>query len=200
MIKFILPLTALFSSCITSPHKSIDLLDEPNNWSKSNFGSNGEIGFEPNLLKLNMGDPITGITWNKSFPKKNYEITLEAKRTQGNDFFCGLTFPVNENFCSLIVSGWGGMVTGLSNLDGLDASENKTTKILDFENNRWYKIRLRVSETFIQVWLDNKELIKIDHTQHKISIRPEVDPSKPLGLATFYTSAEYRNFHCRRVN
>ena len=200
MIKFILPLTALFSSCITSPHKSIDLLDEPNNWSKSNFGSNGEIGFEPNLLKLNMGDPITGITWNKSFPKKNYEITLEAKRTQGNDFFCGLTFPVNENFCSLIVSGWGGMVTGLSNLDGLDASENKTTKILDFENNRWYKIRLRVSETFIQVWLDNKELIKIDHTQHKISIRPKVDPSKPLGLATFYTSAEYRNFHCRRVN
>ena len=195
MTKFILPLTALLSSCITSPNKSIDLLAQPQNWSESNFGSNGEIHFSPNLLKLDMGDPITGITWNKKFPKQNYEISLEAKRTQGNDFFCGLTFPVNEDFCSLIISGWGGTVTGLSSLNGLDASENKTTTPLDFENNHWYKITLSVTDESIIVSIDHKEIIKIDHTKHKLSIRPEVDPSTPLGIATFYTSAEYRNFH-----
>jgi hypothetical protein len=48
----------------------------------------------------------------------NYEIKLEAKKVTGNDFFCGMTFPVGDSFCSFIVGGWGGPVVGLSSIDG----------------------------------------------------------------------------------
>jgi hypothetical protein len=37
---------------------------------------------------------------------------------QGSDFFAALTFPVNDLFCTLINGGWGGMLVGLSSLDG----------------------------------------------------------------------------------
>lgn len=60
-------------------------------------------------------------------PVMNYELSLEAMRVDGSDFFCGLTFPVGSNFCSFIVGGWGGGVVGLSSLNSEDASQNETT-------------------------------------------------------------------------
>ena len=57
----------------------------------------------------------------------DYEVTLEAMRVDGNDFFCGMTFPAGKDPCTLIVGGWGGTVVGLSSINGMDASENETT-------------------------------------------------------------------------
>ena len=37
----------------------------------------------------------------------DYELRLEAKRVEGGDFFCGLTFPVGKEYCTLILGGWG---------------------------------------------------------------------------------------------
>ena len=200
MIRFT-PALLLMVSCIAPQITSIDLLENKASWSESNYGSNGEINFSKNLLSLDMGDPITGVTWNKRLPASvNYEICLEAKRTQGNDFFCGLTFPVNQSQLSLILSGWGGTVTGISSLDGLDASENHTSQTIYFKDNQWYKIRLQVTDKLIQVWIDQELIIIFNHTKHKLSIRPEVTPSTPLGLATFYTAAQYRNFHFTKMN
>ena len=75
-------------------------------------------------------------------PKTNFEISLDAKRVQGHDFFCGLTFPVGDSFASLIVGGWGGAVCGISSIDGNDASSNDTTTRRKFDNDKWYHIRL----------------------------------------------------------
>ena len=72
----------------------------------------------------------------------------------GIDFFCGLTFPVKEDFCSFIVGGWAGAVVGLSTIDGLDASENETTKLMRFEKDEWYKIKLRVTFEKIETWIN----------------------------------------------
>ena len=57
---------------------------------------------------------MTGITWTNEVPTNNYEISLEAMRVEGSDFFCALTFPVGNDPCSFIVGGWGGGVVGLS--------------------------------------------------------------------------------------
>ena len=92
-----------------------------------------------------MGDGCTGVTWKGEFPSVNYEVSLEAKKIEGNDFFCGMTFPVGKNPCTLIVGGWGGATVGLSSIDGLDASENSTKTLMKFEKNRWYNIRLVVT-------------------------------------------------------
>lgn len=164
-------------------------------WKNSMFGGDGEIAVEDGQLILDMGNDITGVTWKdeKALPKINYEISLEAQRVDGSDFFCGLTFPIKADPCSLILGGWGGTVCGLSSLDFKDASENETTLFRDFKNGQWYKIRLRVLEKRITAWIDGKEIIDADLTGKKIGIRSEVEPSKPLGFCSFRTKAALRN-------
>ena len=103
-------------------------------WRETAFAGHGEVHCQDGVVVLSMGDPFTGINWTNEFPKMNYEVALDAMRVMGSDFFCGLTVPVGTNFCSLIVGGWGGSLVGISSLDGMDASENETTKFKNFES------------------------------------------------------------------
>ena len=79
-------------------------------WKSTDFGGQGEVAVKDGVIILSQGQPLTGITWQKGdkLPKDNYEITLQAMKRKGDDFFCGLTFPVRKSFCSLICGGWGG--------------------------------------------------------------------------------------------
>src|SRR5580765_3782725 len=131
-------------------------------WHETEFAGRGEVECKPGVVVLKMGDPFTGINWTNEFPKVNYEIALDAMRVSGSDFFCGLTVPVGDAFCSLIVGGWGGSVVGISSLDGMDASENETSKFMNLENGRWYRIRLRVTGKKIQAWVDKEKLVDVD--------------------------------------
>lgn len=144
-------------------------------------------------IVINMGDGGSGITWKNDFPKVNYEVNLEAQKTSGNDFFCGMTFPVNDKFCSFIVGGWGGPVVGLSCIDGIDASENETYILKRFDKNIWYKIKLQVTPEKIIGWIDDEKLVDFTYTDRELSIRPEVNLSKPFGICTWMTTAELRN-------
>src|SRR4051794_39749719 len=68
------------------------------NWKSTNFGGEGEVSVEDGAIVMERGSNMTGVTYDgKDFPKTNYELTLEAKRTQGLDFFCTTTFPVGED-------------------------------------------------------------------------------------------------------
>jgi hypothetical protein len=129
----------------------------------------------------------------------DYEITLDAMRAQGNDFFCGLTFPVGENPCTLILGGWGGGLCGLSSIDYFDASENETTRMMKFETGKWYHVRLRVVPNRIQAWLDDEPLVDVDITGRKIGVRIEVELSKPLGIATYATTGAVRNIRLKKL-
>jgi hypothetical protein len=99
-------------------------------WRETQFAGHGEAECEQGVLLLNLGDPFTGVNFTNRLPNMNYEVALDAMRVSGSDFFCGLTVPVGDAFCSLIVGGWGGGLVGISSLDGMDASENPTTKFL----------------------------------------------------------------------
>ena len=134
-----------------------------NGWKVTEFGPQGPVYVSEGKIILNYGDGCTGITWEKEFPKVNYEVTLEARKTSGNDFFCGMTFPVNEEFCSLIVGGWGGPVVGLSCIDGKDASENETTILKRFDKDVWYKIKLTVTDENITAWIDDEKLVDFSY-------------------------------------
>ena len=170
-------------------------------WRPTAFAGHGEVESRSGLLVLNMGDPFTGINWTNDFPHSNYEVALDAMRVSGSDFFCGLTVPVGESFCSLIVGGWGGSLVGISSLDGLDASENQTTKYVSFEQGRWYRIRLRVTDERIEAWIDSEKLINAVTTGKRISLRPgEIEMSKPFGFASWQTTAALREIKWRRVN
>ena len=170
-------------------------------WKLSGFAGAGEVECRHGLLLCGMGDMFTGVTCTNPVPTMNYEVTLDGMRVMGTDFFCGLTFPVRDSFCSLIVGGWGGSLVGISSLDDQDASENETTQFISFENGRWYRIRVRVSETKIEAWIEQKKVVDVVITGRKLSLRPgDIDRSKPLGLATWVTSAAFREIKLRRVD
>jgi hypothetical protein len=162
-------------------------------WEITNFGPQGPVYVFGHEIILGMGDGCTGITWKGYFPLVDYEVTLEAMRVDGNDFFCGMTFPAGKNPCSLIVGGWGGTVVGLSSINGMDASENETMTIRQFKKNQWYKIRLKVTGQTIQVWIDDEIVVDFTIGNNILSIRPEVELSKPFGIASWRTTAAIRN-------
>jgi hypothetical protein len=170
-------------------------------WRETAFAGRGGVHCQDGAMVLGMGDPFTGINWTNDFPKVNYEVALDAMRIMGSDFFCGLTVPVGTNCCSLIVGGWGGSLVGISSLDGMDASENETTKFTSFESGRWYRIRLRVTEKKIQAWIDKDKLVDVGIEGRRISVRPgDIELSQPFGLSAWQSAAAFREIRYRRVS
>jgi hypothetical protein len=168
-------------------------------WAVTDFAGHGEVNVENGSIILSQG-VMTGINWTNPMPAEmNYEIALDAMRVDGSDFFCGLTFPVGKDPCSFIVGGWGGGVVGLSSLDGEDAANNETTKVRAFETGKWYAIRVRVEPARIQAWIDDEKYVDVVTTDHRISIRVEVEPSRPLGIASWSTTAALKNIRLRQL-
>lgn len=170
------------------------------NWASTKFGGEGAVKVEDGQVILAMGSgDLTGITWTgPALPTTNYELSLEAMRLEGNDFFAGVTFPVDRSFCSLILGGWGGTTVGLSSIDGRDASENDTTQSIVFEPKRWYDVRIRVTPAKIEAWLDGKPIVNQAITGRTIDTRIEVDASRPLGVAAWRTRSALRNIRLKR--
>lgn len=172
-------------------------------WKIAEFAGAAAVKIEPSFkgdtaaILLEQGI-MTGITYTNDVPQQNYEISLDAMRVSGGDFFCALTFPVGKDPCSFIVGGWGGAVVGLSSVDGEDAAHNETTKFMKFEEGRWYHVRVRVTEESIHAWIDQEEVVNLPLKDRAISIRMEVELSKPLGVATWSTTGAVRNIRLKR--
>lgn len=167
-------------------------------WEVTDFGTEGKVERIEDTIVLGMGDPLTGITWTgDDYPTEDYEIEVKAKRVEGNDFLCGLTFAVGEEFCSFIAGGWGGSLVGLSSVDGFDASENATATTGEFENGTWYAFRVRVDDQWIIAWIDDQEYFRQEREHHSFSTRIEVYPSQPLGYATFQSKVVLKDFRWR---
>jgi hypothetical protein len=171
------------------------------NWGVTDFGGHGEVTVQDGQIKIAMGADLSGITWtNAPLPKTDYEISLDAIKLEGSDFFCGLTFPVADSSCSLIIGGWGGGLIGLSSLDGQDASENETTRSMFLDTGHWYHVHLRVTPAKIEAWLDDKKIIDASIAGRKVSLRPgSIYLSEPLGVATYSTTAAVKNLQLRLI-
>lgn len=170
------------------------------NWKSSDFGGEGEVSVREGKIVMAQGSEMTGITWTgESLPKMNYEVSLMAQRIDGSDFFCGLTFQVNDDPCSLIIGGWGGGVVGISSLNGLDAANNETARYESFETGEWYKIRLRVSEIGLMAWIDDKQVVSVETKGKKISIRGEVEASRPFGISCYATVSGLKDIKIREL-
>ncbi|MEM6469518.1 MAG: hypothetical protein AAF802_08090 [Planctomycetota bacterium] len=198
-------------------------------WEPALFGGEGEVTVKEGVIEMLYGDPITGVSWtgpidpikkpmrlerqasepSKSaadsaeavrLPRDRYELRWECCRDDGYDFLCAFTFPVGEGYTSLVMGGWGGGTTGLSCIDGDDASSNDSTKYIAFQNDRWYGVRVRVSAKQIVVWIDDKEVIKQGREGHEFDVRGEVEACKPFGIANFQCDSRIRNVQIRRLS
>lgn len=170
------------------------------NWQSAEYAAQGEPKVQDGAMVLPVGEDLTGIVYTGPTPKVNYEVSFEAKRTDGNDFFAGLTFPYNETHASLIIGGWGGGLVGISSLDGNDASQNATASYREFKDNQWYKIRLRVLPDKFQAWIDDTQVIDEEIRGREVSIRADIGRSKPFGFATWRTTGHLRDIKLRSLS
>ncbi|MCG2682450.1 MAG: DUF1080 domain-containing protein [Planctomycetales bacterium] len=168
-------------------------------WKATQFGGEGKVHVRDGAIVMEMGGMMTGITWTGKPPRNNYELALEGIRLDGSDFFCTTTFPVGDEHCSLVVGGWGGILVGLSNVDRFDASENQTTTTFDFEEKKWYRVRVRVTDAAIEAWIDDNRVVNQPRKGHTFGIRDEVDLCRPLGICTWCTKGAVRNIRLREL-
>lgn len=171
-------------------------------WKKTPYGGEGDVFVnEDGNLEFGFGAVITGVNWGEAPPAtSNYELSLEAMKLDGNDFFVALTFPVKDSHATFVVGGWGGGVVGISSVDDLNASENETMSIEGFEKDVWYKIRVRVSDDQLQAWINDDEAVTLDLEGRKISLLPgDIELSVPVGIAAYQTRAQYRNIVWRKL-
>lgn len=167
-----------------------------------NYGS-GAISVKDGAIQLKAGSMSTSIRYRKDakkFPSTNYEIEYVAQRTEGNDFFAALTFPVGKSFCTFVNGGWGGGIVGLSSLDGMDASENSSSTFFEFKNNVRYRFRVAVTAKSILCWVDDQRLVATVIENSDISIRLEMELCKPLGLATWCSGSAIHSIRYRLLS
>lgn len=167
-------------------------------WAKTKFYSSGDVKVENGSIVLAQGQGMTGVTTTrKDLPTTNYELTYEAERLAGEDFFAAATFPVGKSFITFVNGGWHGTVTGLSSLNGSDASENETTTFVKFENKTWYKFRVWVTDVAIRCWVDDQKVVSVNHEDVEVRTRIEVRPNQPLGFATYESGGALRKIAIR---
>lgn len=165
-------------------------------WTITDFGGQGETEVKDGKIVTLMGASMSGVHFTNSaaLPTNNYTITLEAMKIDGDDFFAAVTFPVDKSHISFVAGGWGGGVVGLSSLDGMDASENETTKYMSFKKNRWYKIKIEVRAEKIKAWIDDDLMVDVPLKDRRVDVRPgSIELQKPFGLGTYQTTAAWRN-------
>jgi hypothetical protein len=172
---------------------------EAKGWQLSEFGGDGKVDWKGQSVEIGEGRPMTGIRYVSDFPKDNYELRFEARRIEGTDFFVGLTMPVAKEHVSLILGGWSGTVSGLSSINSSDASENETSFFREYKNGTWYRVRVSVTPDKIETWIDDQQVIDCQRSDSRFSIRIEVDPSLPLGFASYRSKSEIRNFEFRNL-
>jgi Domain of Unknown Function (DUF1080) len=167
-------------------------------WKDAGFAKAPAAKVEDGAIVLPPGSPISGITTTrKDLPTTNYELSYEAMRIDGRDFFAAATFPVGKSFVTLVNGGWGGTITGLSSLNGSDASENETSKFVKYENKTWYRFKVRVTDKAIRGWVDDKPVFAVELDGREVGTRIEVRANQPLGFSAWRSSGAIRKVEVR---
>lgn len=170
------------------------------NWEIIDYEGHGEVNVADSCIIIGKGELISGIRWTDEFPVSDYEVTLKAKRVNGNDFFCGLTFPVGDSFLTLVLGGWRGALSGLSCIDGYDAANNQTGIVYGFGTGWWYDVRLRVAGGKVEAWVSGEKLVDFTIGKSKLSLRSEVESSAPFGITTYKTTGAIRDIRLKSIN
>lgn len=198
LTAFALALSAEVSK--PGPWKSLFNGKDLQGWKINEFAGGGEVKVQDGKIIIGEGAALTGINRTNDLLKSNYEVEVQAMKLDGNDFFAAITFPVKESNATFIDGGWGGSLVGISSLDGQDASENDTTQYVKFEKNKWYTLRVRVTDTKIQAFIDGDKIVDANIKDRKISMRPgEIEEAVPFGITTYQTRSAIREVKIRPI-
>lgn len=166
---------------------------------KSQYDTGGPVELKGGAITLSAGRPYSAVLWSGGFPRTNYEIELSAMKTDGNDIFCGLLFPVGTNYCSMILGGWGNSIVGLSCVDYMTAADNSTATMKAFNADEWYDVRLKVTDEKIEAWVNEEQLIDLELFEKRISPYFGLEIFAPFGIFTFETAGMVKDIFIRRL-
>lgn len=171
------------------------------NWETIDYAGHGTVELKDGAVSIGQGATLSGVRYTGgNLPKTDYEIVVEARRIMGNDFFCCLTFPFREKHATLVVGGWGGSVVGISSINNMDAYDNSTMTVREFDDGRWYSMRLRATENRIQAWIDDEQVVSTNVRDKEVSMRfGEIEDSVPLAVSTFAVKGEMRDLRLREL-
>jgi hypothetical protein len=195
----IISLMLFLATVSTGTHNPEALFDgiSLNRWEIMDYEGGGEIYVADSSIIIGKGEIMSGIRWREDFPKTDYEVTLYARRIEGNDFFCGLTFPVKDSFLTLVLGGWGGSLSGLSCIDGNDAAHNSTQTNFYFGKGWWWAVRLRVTDKKVEAWVEQEKFVDFTIGDSQLSLRSEVESCVPFGITTYQTTGAIRDIKLR---
>jgi hypothetical protein len=163
------------------------------------YAGHGEVAVRAGQIVLGAGRLFTGIAWTRQFPTGDYEVAFEAMRTKGGNNFASTLFPVGTEHVCLSVAGWDGRVVALHWVDGKPGVDNITTRRMNFENGRWYLVRVRVTRNRVEAWIDRDRMIDIPREGHTFTLDHPTAVLKPFGLSTAYSTGVLRNIRLRRL-
>jgi len=170
-------------------------------WAKTDLFRPGVVQVVDGQIVMSPGKPMTGITTTrKDLQTSNYELTYETMRLTGKDFFAAATIPVGKSFVTVVNGGWGGNVTGISSINGSDASENQTSQFVEYKNQTWYRFQVRVTDRSLSLRIDGKPVVLLAHRDLQLSTRLETRSNEPLGFATWESTGAIRKIDMRRLS
>lgn len=173
-------------------------------WKALDSPNQGAVTVKDGVLEIANSDGVSGVKYagKRAIPVVDYELSWEAMKVRGVDFFGAATFPVRDvKTCATLVNGgWGGGVTGISCINHLSANENNTTVYVTYKEGVWYKFRVQVTADVIAVFVDDKQIIKVLIKDKAVSLRPgEIEACAPFGFATYMTKGAVRNISFRKL-
>ncbi len=153
------------------PWRSLFDGESSKNWKpvpkEGSFARAGEVSLKDGAIVMGPGNPHTGVVWAGPLRKGSYELTYEAMKLAGPYQFGCVAFPVGESLCALELGGGARHnIVGLSGVDGKPFTSNLTTQRIGFQHNRWYRLRVRVSDEKVEIWLDDRQIVDLPRAAH----------------------------------
>ena len=156
------------------------------------FDGHGGVVVKSGSIILQTGrSKRTGITFNGSFPKEDYEVRFEAKRLAGDSEFASTVFPIGSGGAFLVVGASYGV--GLHGVDGRPAWANLTTRSKRFETGRWYELGITVTKSKVQVRIDGATIIDVTRGDHRFELVESGLALKPFGFTMALSQTAIRD-------
>src|SRR5436190_360789 len=81
-----------------------------------------------------------------------------------------------------------------------DASENQSTGFKKYEEGRWYRVHIKVTDKKLEAWVDEELMADVELEGLKIEMRTgEIEASQPLGIASYRTKSALKDIRWRPV-
>ena len=108
-------------------------------------------------------------------PPAEYDLELVVMRTSGDNSI-KIGVPLGARRTTLVIDGYAGKYTGLATIDGQDFNENASTwRGRALENNRDYRIQVRVRTNSIHVLFDDRIVIAWAGDASRLSFHTQMD-------------------------